>query len=328
MPRSPLNRRTFLRSAGVCIGLPLLDAMLPAGLRGRAEGRGPAPEADAAHRPPAGPARAALLPGRRRARTTSPRRYLKPLQDHRRDFTVFSGMSHRGYPGGHHTEVALLTGVAPEGVRFGDIRNTISLDQEVAARLGGETRFASLALGGGRPVVEPQGREAAVGGPGHRRSSSNCSSTARRRKWPAQVERIETAESILDGVRDQARSLGRTLGPADRERLDLLLTSIREAEQRLQQDQAWVTKPKPKVEVQAAHRRLPQRPADAGPRTAVVRPGPSGPANRFDARDRPVALVARPGGPAGVVDRPSRRDAPRPGRVQAQAARRRSKRPR
>ena len=54
---------------------------------------------------------------------------------------MFSGLSHLGYPGGHHTEAALLTGVAPEGVRFGDIRNTISLDQEVAARLGGETRF-------------------------------------------------------------------------------------------------------------------------------------------------------------------------------------------
>ncbi len=32
MARFPLNRRTFLRSAGVCIGLPLLDAMLPIGL--------------------------------------------------------------------------------------------------------------------------------------------------------------------------------------------------------------------------------------------------------------------------------------------------------
>ena len=78
-----------------------------------------------------------------------PTRYLKPLQEHRQDFTVFSGMSHRGYPGGHDTEVALLTGVAPEGVRFGDMRNTISLDQEVASRLGGATRFPSLSLGGG-----------------------------------------------------------------------------------------------------------------------------------------------------------------------------------
>ncbi len=32
VPLSPLDRRTFLRSAGVCIGLPLLDAMLPIGL--------------------------------------------------------------------------------------------------------------------------------------------------------------------------------------------------------------------------------------------------------------------------------------------------------
>ena len=39
--------------------------------------------------------------------------------------------------------------MAPEGVRFNDIRNTISLDQEVAARLGGETRFPYLSLGGG-----------------------------------------------------------------------------------------------------------------------------------------------------------------------------------
>ena len=31
MPRSPLNRRTFLRSAGVGIDRPLLDAMLPIG---------------------------------------------------------------------------------------------------------------------------------------------------------------------------------------------------------------------------------------------------------------------------------------------------------
>src|SRR5207237_9492192 len=44
-----------------------------------------------------------------------------------------------------------------------------------------------------------------------------------------------------------ARCLSETPGPADRRRLDLTRASIREAEQRLQQDQAWVTKPKPKV---------------------------------------------------------------------------------
>src|SRR5207237_2100915 len=64
-----------------------------------------------------------------------------------------------------------------------------------------------------------------------------------------EMERIATGKSILDGVRDQATILAKTLGPADRDRLDLMLTSIREAEERLQQDQAWVKKPKPKVDV-------------------------------------------------------------------------------
>ena len=50
---------------------------------------------------------------------------------------------------GHFAEVGLLTGVHPDNMRFNDIRNGISLDQEVAAHLGGQTRFASLVLGGG-----------------------------------------------------------------------------------------------------------------------------------------------------------------------------------
>ena len=63
-----------------------------------------------------------------------------------------------------------------------------------------------------------------------------------------EVQRLRDGQSILDGVRQQARDLARNLGAGDRERLDTLLTSIREAEERLAQDEAWVNKPKPKVE--------------------------------------------------------------------------------
>ncbi len=160
---------------------------------------------------------------------------------------MFSGLSHPGYPGGHHTDVALLTGVAPEGVRFNDIRNTISLDQEVAARLGGETRFAYLALGGGPLSWNRKG----VKLPSEERATQVFKQLfidGTPEEVARQLQRIADGRSILDGVRAQARSLGRSLGPADRGRLDLMLTSIREAEQRLQQDQAWVTRPKPKVE--------------------------------------------------------------------------------
>src|SRR5262245_21115761 len=155
-------------------------------------------------------------------------------------------MSHRGYNAGHGTEAGLLTGVGPEGMRPGDLRNTISLDQEVASRLGGETRFASLQLGGGdlswnrKGVKVPSESQAT-------RAFKALFIDGTPAEVAKEIERIQTGQSILDGVREQAKSLAANLGPADRERLELLLTSIREAEQRLQQDQAWVKKPKPKV---------------------------------------------------------------------------------
>lgn len=243
----PLNRRTFLRSAGVCIGLPLLDAMLPVGLR--------AEQKAAAMR-----SKRLLLIGRglglhasfffpeKPGKDYEPSRHLKPLQAYRQDFTVFSGMSHRGYNSGHGTEVALFTGVGPEGMRQGDVRNTISLDQEVASRLGGETRFASLALGGGTVSYNRKGVQLP--------SESSATRLFKQlfidgtpQEVAHEVQRIQNGLSILDGVREQARALSNTLGPADRDRVDLLMTSIREAEQRLQQDQAWVKKSKPKVTV-------------------------------------------------------------------------------
>jgi hypothetical protein len=244
----PLDRRTFLRSAGACIGLPLLDAMLPTGLR--------AEQAAAALH-----AKRMLLIGRplglytpylfpeKAGKDYEPTRYLKPLEEFRGDFTVFSGMSHRSYPGGHHTEVALLTGVAPEGVRFGDIRNTISLDQEVAERLGGATRFPYLSLGNGGTGALSWNRK------GVRIPAEDKATLVFKQMFidgsaeevSREVERIKTGQSILDGVRNQAGSLAKSLSASDRGRLELLLTSIREAEQRLQQDQAWTLKPKPKV---------------------------------------------------------------------------------
>jgi hypothetical protein len=247
----PLDRRTFLRAAGVCIGLPLLDAMLPVG-------RG------AERRAAAMRARRMLLISRplgyhapfffpeKAGKDYEPTRYLKPLQDHRRDFTVFSGMSHRGYPGGHHAEVALLTGVAPEGVRdMGDIRNTISLDQEAAERLGGETRFPYLSLGGGGTGALSWNRKG-VKVPAEGRATQVFKQLlidGTPEEVAREVEKIEAGQSILDGVREEARTLARTLGPSDRQRLDQLLASIREAEERLRRDQAWVKKPKPKVKV-------------------------------------------------------------------------------
>jgi hypothetical protein len=249
MPLPPLNRRTFLRSAGVAIGLPLLDAMLPSGIGAEQKAAALRAKRILLISRPLGYHAEYFFP-EKTGKDYELTRYLKPLANHRQDFTVFSGMSHRGYPGGHHAEVALFTGVAPEGVRnMNDIRNSISLDQEIAERIGSATRFPYLSLGGGGTGALSWNRKG-VKVPSEGRATQVFKQLfidGTPEEMTREVERIKTGQSILDGVREQAKSLAQTLGPADRDRLDLLLTSIREAEQRLQQDQAWVRKPKPKV---------------------------------------------------------------------------------
>ena len=245
MPRHVLDRRTFLRSSGIAIGLPFLDAMMPLS----------AAEAKKAAKAP----KRVLLVGRPlgmhapnffptdTGKNYTPSRYLKFLQSRRDDFTVFSGLSHR-YGAGHYAEVGLFTGVHPDFIRPNDIKNSISLDQEVASHLAGLTRFNSLVIGGGSAAWNRRG----VRLPAEQRVSSvfkqlfiqgTADETAR------EMRRIKDGQSILDDVRDQLGSLNAKLGSEDRERLDLYVSSIREAEQKLQQDETWQLTPKPKLDV-------------------------------------------------------------------------------
>ncbi len=245
MPLTRLNRRTLLRASGIAIALPFLDAMLPATARAAKE---------AAKQP-----KRMLLVGRplgmyapfffpeQPGKDYEPSRYLKVIAEHRRDFTVFSGMSHH-YAAGHFAEVGLFTGTRTENIRANDIRNTISLDQEVASRIGSQTRFASLVLGGGDVCWNRRG----VRVPSQSRATAVFKQLFVRgtpEEEAREMRRVQDGQSILDDVRGQIRSINNQLGKADRQRLELYLSSVREAEQRLQQDELWSKTPKPKVDV-------------------------------------------------------------------------------
>src|SRR5262249_42982804 len=143
-----LSRRSFLRGAGILLSLPLLEAMQPAfaGLTSKS-----------AEIEPAGKPRRmlaicnnlGLLPDHffptGQGRDYTPSTYLEILREHRNDFTVFSGVSHPDVDGGHPADNCFLT-AAPHPGR-GNFRNTISLDQYIAERVGHLTRFPSLTLG-------------------------------------------------------------------------------------------------------------------------------------------------------------------------------------
>jgi hypothetical protein len=245
MPLSPMNRRTFLRTSGIAIGLPLLDAMRPqraAGSQKKVE----EPKRLLLVGRPLGMHAPNFFPADA-GKQYAPSRYLRSLQGLRESFTVFSGLSHR-YNAGHYAEVGLFTGVHPDFIRPNDIKNGISLDQEVALHWMGRTRFGALVLGGGSAAWNRRG----VRLPSESRAVSvfkqlflegTAEETAR------EMRRIQEGRSILDGLREQLGGLNASLGQEDRERIDLYVSSIREAEQRLQQDEMWQLTPKPRVAV-------------------------------------------------------------------------------
>lgn len=243
-----LDRRLMLRSAGVALGLPMLEAMAVS------------PVCRSVAELPAEPRRLVLVgqplgmygPNffpQQSGPQFEASRYLNAVERHRGQLTVFSGMSHH-YPAGHFAEVALFTGVAPERIRENDIRNGISLEQEAAALVGRLTRFPSLVLGGGN---------ASWNGRGVRIPSESRATQVFRRLFLAgtaedearELQRLRDGQSVLDSVGSQISSLTRRVGRADRQRLELFLGSVREAEQMLQQDEQWAQTPKPTVSMQA-----------------------------------------------------------------------------
>jgi hypothetical protein len=249
--RRALSRRQFLRGAGIVLSLPLLDSMLPTLARGQAAN-------DAATKPRRMLAicnNLGLVPEQffptttGRNYTLSP--YLQMLKEHRDDFTVFSGVSHPDVDGGHPADICFLTAAPHPG--SGGFRNTISLDQYIAERIGYRTRFPSLTLG----VNVAQGsRSLSWTGSGVLIPCEEKASDVFRRLFiqgspaevNAQLRKLDLGRSILDAVAGQAKDLQRGVTARDRDRLDQYFTSVRDLEQRMQMSKEWERKPKPQID--------------------------------------------------------------------------------
>jgi len=234
-----MNRRQFLRTAGAAIALPALESF--------------AAESVPPRRMLAIMTNMGVMPryffpdkvGRDYESTP----YLDLIRAHRDRFTVFSGVSHPGVDGNHSSERSFLSCAPHPGAS--NFKNSISLDQFAAEQIGAQTRFGSLVLSVGRDHMgTPSTTRDGVQLPAER----NPSALYRRlfvQGTPQEVERsiddLRKGGSILDFVRDEARSLEKGLPARDKERLDQYFTSVRELEQRLQHAESWERKPKPVV---------------------------------------------------------------------------------
>jgi hypothetical protein len=241
-----IPRRGFLRSAGVSLALPLLDAFLP-----RSQGAAAAASRTSMvcictslglHAPFLFPkeigANYALTP------------YLEILKDIRKDFTLFSGLSHPDQTGanGHTSEMTWLTAARFPGL--GGFKNTVSLDQLAAEKIGLQTRFPSLVLGTGTPSLSYTRGGVMI--PAESRPSrvfAQLFLDGSPSDVQQQVRKLREGQSIMDTVQDEVKRFTRRVGAADREKLDEYFSSVRELEQRLAMSEAWAHRPKPRLDL-------------------------------------------------------------------------------
>ena len=254
-----IDRRMFLRGAGVSLALPMLDASvfadqaketkeLPRRMCGVYFPFGVSlPSETSEDRDwnwfPRGEGKDFEL--------TNTLRSMEPVKE---DITVLAGLSHpNGWKmGGHDTGDTFLTGASLMG---GTFKNTVSLDQVVAKHYGSETRYPSMTLSSDGGVGEPT-------------RSTTLSFSEKGRPIPAlakpaqifsrlfgegdgsikaQQQQLRNSGSMLDLVLEHSRSLQRRLGKQDQKKFDEYLSSVRSIEKRVERSQRWLDIPKPDV---------------------------------------------------------------------------------
>ena len=233
-----MNRRDFLFAAGACLALPALAR----------EAEKLPPKRLVAIHVPLGMMPYYFFP--KAGEASSP--YLDLLAKHRDQFTTFAGLSHPGVDGNHHAGQCFLSGAPHPGQP--SFRNSLSLDQLVAEKIGEDTRFGSLA------VSVRQGEHYADSIAVSRSGVILPAETSAERLYrklfvagtpeekAATMRRIQAGGSVLDLILDKAKRLEKNSDPQDRARLDQYFQSVRELEGRLERSIAWENRPKPNVD--------------------------------------------------------------------------------
>ncbi len=252
-----INRRYFLRAAGITLALPLLES-----LSTKVLGSGLA----------VGGQRATTVSGQRPMRMVcignmlgfyqpaffpkiAGQNYdlpllMQPMEPVRKDFTVFTGLDH-GVKGGHfaiHSFLSAVRQVDAKGMPDGNI----SLDQLAAETVGGATRFPSLTIGsedglhGGCMMCWTRSGTRVPPIPGPKELFRKLFIGESARDQSLMADRLHLRGSILDAVNGDAKSLGKQLGQRDREKLDEYFTSVRDVEKQMELNQRWAHVPKPK----------------------------------------------------------------------------------
>lgn len=226
------NRRHFLRAAGVSIALPMLESFAePA-----------AADADGAKRIVCiGTYLGFYQPGffpKQSGRDYEVPQLLKPLEEHRNDFTVFSGLDHRA-PNGHGAWNNYLCGQTPNGY---------SLDQIIADRMGQDSRYPSIQLSAGKASRTMSHTKQGIALPMIHRPSVLYKKLFASPDDRARSEYLlRSGYSSLDVVQEDAKRLQNSVSAADKAKLGEYFDSLREVEKRMTRQINRINDPVPEV---------------------------------------------------------------------------------
>ena len=240
LTRQTMQRRTFLKGAGVALLLPRLESL------------GQAEEAKSPRRlltivnhlsfyQPE------LIPQNDGGFVKTPP-LLNQLSDHFDHLKIFSGLDNPAVQNGfgHTPCVGILSGYFNKLHR----KNRLSIDQAVADQIGADTRFKSLVFQAGENLNFSQ-----ISWDKHGLPVKQIDSPHKIFNLLFQVDENEKQQqqvlaedrSILDAVLSQAKSMEKRLNANDRAKLDEYLTSVREVEQTVKRRAFWADRSKPQV---------------------------------------------------------------------------------
>lgn len=272
MPRQSvsLSRRRFLYGAGIALALPRLESFARAESNGNEtpkrflsvyhpDGVGLPLKSDPAWKDwswfPRG--------GERDFELTKVLDVLEPL---RNEITIYSGLSHPAARRvhGHSNADQYLTAAATGG--NGPYKNSISVDQVIAAHVGEFTRHSSLVLSTNGGIGAPRGAQT--------QSFNHEGRPIPAMNKPKQIfdtlfvassrdaaAKLARSKSALDFLIDHTRSLGRKLSSHDQQTLQQYLDSVRDTELKLTKAQQWIDTPLPQIKT--GHLNLDADPTEA-----------------------------------------------------------------
>ena len=241
LARQTMQRRTFLKGAGVALLLPRLESL------------GQVEEAKSPRRlltivnhlsfyQPE------LIPQNNGGFVKTPP-LLNQLSDHFDHLKIFSGLDNPAVQNGfgHTPCVGVLSGYFNKLHR----KNRLSIDQAVADQIGGDTRFKSLVFQAGENLNFSQ-----ISWDKHGLPVKQIDSPHKIFNLLFQVDENEKTQqqvlaedrSILDAVFRQAKSMEKRLNATDRAKMDEYLTSVREVEQTVKRRAYWADRPKPQAD--------------------------------------------------------------------------------